>query len=428
MSSSSSSAGPAQIVFWSPSQLATAQVETITLASVNPGAVITVTVGIAPNTATISYTAGTNNTTTEAAALQALLANATDPRFQEIGFVASTNTIICTAVTAGTPHTLAVAQQGGASISIAVTTPNTSPNDVADPANWNRNGVQQLPQNGDTVIVAESAVGMWWNLSALAAVQFATYTRWQTMSGTIGLPEVNAAGYTEYRPTYFQFSGPPGGVLQMVLGQGQTGGGPGRERYNVGNQKTTLTLVASGTPLDDYAVRFLGSNVLNVLNVFGSSLGVAMLPGETASIASAIVLNGASLALGPQVTITGALQVNGASAVLMCAPGSVLAQAGSSIVVQSAGGLTYPSITAKQGSQVSWLSDGNVTNLVLQTGSVFDKSADARPITVSTSVQDGDTTVVSDPWSAISWGSKITFTNAVQSGPVLVAAGRQVQF
>ncbi len=421
---SSSSAGPANVTYWSPTALTIAQVDTLTVSAVSTGGIITATVGIYPNNAGVSYVClATDTTSTAAAALQALLQAQQDGRFQEITWSVSANIITATAQEAGTPFTLTASSSGGATMTRASVTANTSPNDAGNAANWNRNQQQSLPQNGDTVIVQDSSVPILWNLDQLASVRFASYTRWQSFTGTIGLPETNPNGYIEYRPTYFQFAGPSGGVLTMILGQGQTGGGPQRERYNVGSQQTVVNLVGAGSPLDAYSVRFLGSNVFNVLNVYAASMGVAVLPAETAAIQTATVLNGASLTCGAGCTFSGTLSLFNSSAVLFDAPNSVMAQQGSSLTVES-NGLTYPTVSLLSGSTATWLSDGNISNLVLQTGSIFDKSQDARPIVVSISSQDGDSTTVRDNWNAITWTTAIVFRNAIGSGPVQTGPGR----
>ena len=153
-----------------------------------------------------------------------------------------------------------------------------------------------------------------------------------------------------------------------------------------------------------------------------------MLPTEAATVANATVLTGGFLAAGVGCTVTGTLTINGGQALLINAPNNpinaVLGQYGARIVVSSIGGAVYPSITLKSGSTATWLSDASITTLVLQTGSVFDKSADARPIGVTNSTQDGDTTIVRDPQNAISWLNPITFTNAALSGPVQLGPGR----
>jgi len=425
MPSSSSSSGPAQTAYWNPTAPPVAQVDSLTVGAVALGGVITATVGIYPNQGSVSYTCtGSDTTSTAASALQALLAALQDGRFQEIAWTVSGAVITATAQTAGTPFTLAASSSGGATLTRAAVTANSSPNDAGNAQNWNRNGQQQLPQNGDAVIVQNSAVSLLWNLGTLASVQFASYTRWQSFTGQIGLPPVNKNGYVEYRPQYLQFAGPPGGTLTMNLGPGQTGNGPSLERYNVGTQQTTLNLLGSGTASLDYAVYFLGSNVFNVLNVYAASIGVATLPGETASIQTATVLNGATATFGAGCTFSGTLTLNNSGAVLFDAPNTIYAQQSSQVVVESSGGLQYPTVTAISGSTITWLSDGNISTLTLQTGATFDKSQDARPIVVTSSNQDGDSTVSKDPWSAITWTNPITFRNAVQNGPVQTGPGR----
>jgi hypothetical protein len=107
-------------------------------------------------------------------------------------------------------------------ITTATVRDNASPSDANDAQNWLRvtppaAGVRQLPQNGDDMVVANTDVPILWNLDQLAAVQLNSYTRYQSMTGAIGLPVVNPNGYTEWRATYFKFSGRLHRVASDVL-------------------------------------------------------------------------------------------------------------------------------------------------------------------------------------------------------------------
>ncbi len=271
--------------------------------------------------------------------------------------------------------------------------------------------------------LADSSTPLLWNLTALAAIQFGSYQRWQSFTGTVGLPEENPLGYYEYRPTYFKFVG--SGTLTMTLGIG-AGSGPSRERYDLGAQRVNLNALASGSPQDDYAIRFLGSNANNVINVQQTSVGVAMLPGEAATVASATVDGGATLALGAGVTFSGLLAVNGGAATLNCAPGTVTAVNGSAIAVGSIG-LTYAAVNAFQGSRITWNSDSTITTLVLQTSSTFDKSGDIRPIVITNSTIDGDSCQVLDPLNSVTWTNAASVHNSVTSGPFTFTGTRTVK-
>jgi trimeric autotransporter adhesin len=413
-------------VYWNPNAQFTAQVDTLTVAGTPAaGNVITATI----NTKNISYTlTGADTAITAAAALQALLANTsiTPPEFQEMTWSVSGAVITATAATPGTPFTLtSSATGGGATITHANVTANSSPSDVDNASNWLRSGSPSLPQNGDDVVVADSSVGLLWNLASLSAVTFASFTRWQSFTATIGLPEINPAGYQEYRPTYFQFAG-SASPIAVNLGVGLTGGGPSRERYNVGTSQVILNVLAAGGAADDYSVRFLGTNASNVLNVQNVSVGVAMLPGEVATVASATVDGGGSLSLGVGTTFSGKLTANNGTSTLFCASATLDAFNGSQVTVQSTG-LTYTTVLASNGSTLTWTSNSTITALTLTTGAVLDKSSDVRPMTITNATIDGDTCQVLDPNSAITWSNPATVKNQVSSGPFTFAGPRTVQ-
>lgn len=429
----------------------TAQVVTISVLSVSVGATLTAQI----NGKTVVYTCVTGDTTsTAAAAWQALLASADAPlEMQDIVFSVTDNVITATASTPGTPFVppsgtawgLVCSAGAGASLTQTQTVPNQSVSDVTDPRNWRRNGVAALPQNGDDVVVADASTPILWNLDQTAALQMASYTRWQNYTGSIGLPDQNPGGYPEYRPKYWQFSGPlggsgnsssspgggaGGGVLNMILGVG-SGQGPTLERYNVGSQQTNLQLIASGSPSQTYAANFLGTSGANAVTVIGSSLGVAMSPGEVATLASAKAANGATLALGPGCTVLTSAYANGAVLQLTgCAPASVSAENGSQVVqttVASNPQLTYPSVTIQNGTSVSWLSGSNIVTLNLFTNSNFDKSQDLRAMQITNCTMDASTCQISDPFSVIVFANPVQNRDAINSGAILRGPGSTVK-
>jgi hypothetical protein len=313
-------------------------------------------------------------------------------------------------------------------ITTANTTANASPSDVNDPENWLRvttpaPGIRAIPVNGDDVDVRNTSTPMLWNLDQLANVQFQTYTRWQSMTGDIGLPENNPGGYTEWRATYFKFIGPqgsvPSGGLVMILGQGSAGSGPSRERYNVGSQPTTLTILAAGQAVDEYGVRFLGVHTANTFKILGGvSLGIAMLAGETANLSSSTVDGNATLGIGAGVTWTAAstLTMYGGTAILSAAPATLALNNGARVTVDK-DELTWTTITAQGSSSMVWLAGGTITTLTLTTGSTLDKSLDLRTLTITNSNIDGDTCSINDPLNAIVYTNATSVKQQVVSGP-----------
>ncbi len=440
----------ATTALWAPNQASIAQVETYTFSAPN-GVGNTYTATINGKSVTYSSIAG-DTAALAATGLFNLLNQSTNiaAELTEITFAnPSAGVMTATAKVAGTPFanvpgtTLGLVLSTGNGLANGIATAHTqanqSPSDVNDPQNWLRitapaPGVRQLPQNADNMVVSNTAVPMLWNLDQLAAVQFNTYTRWQDFTGTIGLPDTNPNGYTEWRATYLKFVGPqgsvPAGGLQMVLGYSPgTGSGPTRERYNVGSSQVTLTGLAAGSPADEYGVRLLGVHTANTFTLLGGvSLGVAMLPGETANLSSCTVDGGAVLGIGAGVTWTGGstLTMYGGAALLNAAPATLALNNGAQVTVAT-DLLTWPTITAQGGSSVTWLAGGIVTNLTPTTSATVDKSQDARTLTITNSTIDGDTCSINDPLNACVFTNATSVKQQVTSGPFLFTGTRTVK-
>lgn len=435
--------------FWSPNQAAVAQVRTYTFTA--PSSVGN-TYNATLNGKTVTYSSIAADTAALVATALFNLLNTNSgiaAEFTEISFAnPSDGVMTATAKTPGTPFAgvpgtdkgLVLSTGNGLAngITTADTTPNKSPSDVNDAQNWLRvtspaPGVRAIPVNGDDVEVSNTSIPMLWNLDQLAAVQFNTYTRWQSFTGTIGLPENNPAGYKEWRATYFKFVGPqgsvPSGGLVMVLGQGKSGTGPTRERYNVGSQKTTLNILAAGQAADEYGVRFLGVHTANTFTLLGGvSLGIAMNDGEISTITSSTVDGNSELGLGSGLTWTAAstLTMYGGSAIMYAAPATLALNNGASVVIAK-DSLTWTAITARGSSSMNWLAGGTITTLTLETGSSLDKSADLRPLTITNSTIDGDTCRINDPLNTITWTNATSVKQQVTSGPFQFTGTRTVK-
>jgi hypothetical protein len=410
-------------VYWVGNSINTAQVVTLTVTAIAVSGTLSATI----NGKTITYTVVSGDTTATAAAnWQALLAASTaPPEFAEQNWTVATNVITATAAVPGRPFTLTSAGAGGATVTQATPQASVSQSDVGLAANWNRAGAAALPVNGDDVIIANSTVPLLYNLTALAAVQFNSYRRLQSFEGTIGLPTNNPAGYVEYRPLSFQFAGPVGGTLTLTLGEGPTGGGPGRERYDLLSQRYLVNAVGSGGAQDDFALTILGSNAANVLNLTNMSAGCAFYPGETATVASATLDGGASLSLGSGCTFSGALKIIAGATNLAVAPGSLTLLNGS-VASVTALGATFATVSADSSSTVAWISNSTITTLTLSRGSLFDRSQDVRTITITNSTIDADC-IVNDPNNTITWTNATTVNGQVTSGPFIFTGPKTVK-
>ena len=424
--------------YWAPNQAAVAQVRTYNFtAPTSVGNHYKATL----NGKTITYSSVSGDTAALVATGLFNLLNVSTgiaAEFTEITFAnPSDGTMTATAKVPGTPFAgvpgtdrgLVLSTGNGLAngITTADTTPNASPSDVNDAQNWLRvtlpaAGVRAIPVNGDDVDVRNSAVPMLWSLDQLAAVQFQTYTRWQSMTGEIGLPEINPGGYTEWRATYLKFSGPqgsvPAGGLVMVLGQGSTGAGPSLEKYNAGSQPTTLHVLAAGQAAGEYGVYFLGVHTANTFKLLGGvSLGVAVLAGETARLASCSMDGSARLGIGEGVTWTASstLTVLSGTVVISAAPTTLALYNGAQATFLK-DGLTWAAITAQGGCQLTWLCGGTITLLVLQTSSVLDKQ-DLRTLTITNTTMDGDTCYINDPLNSVVLTNAMYVLENILDGP-----------
>lgn len=404
-----------------------AQVSTLQVTAVAVGGTLTATI----NGKNITYTCVTGDTVSTAATNWNTLLNASTvpPELGEIGWTVSSDTITATAGVLGTPFTLTKSQAGGATCTLTAVTANSSQSDVNNANNWLRSGSASLPQNGDDVVLANCSVPLLWNLESLAAVQFASFTRFQTHTGNIGLPENNPLGYVEYRSTYFQFASSVG-QLPVILGVG-TGSGPARERYNVGSARTNLTVIASGNAADAYAVRFLGTHANNTVKVRGTSVGIGMLPAETSTIDIATCDGGGTLDVGSGVTFTGTggggtLTYIGGVGTLYCAPATLVCQNNSNVTL-SGSGSTYSAITANNGCSLTITAAMTISVLTLQKFSTLDNSNNLGAVTITTSTMDGDTCQVLDPNNGITWTNATTVNGHVQNGPVTFTGARTMK-
>lgn len=435
--------------YWSPNQAAVAQVETYTFSAPNS---VGNTYNAAINGKTVTYRSISGDTAALAATGLYNLLNVSSgiaPELLEITFAnPSDGVVTATAKVAGTPFANI---SGGSSsglvlstgnglvngITTAHTTANASPSDVIDAQNWFRvtapaPPVRSLPQNGDDVVIGKSSVPLLWNLDQLAAVQFNTYQRLQSFTGTIGLPDINPGGYTEWRACYFKFLGPqgsvPAGGLSMILGAG-SGSGPGRERYDLQSSQFTLTVLAAGQAIDDYGITVKGVHTANTFTLLGStSLGIATGVGEIAGLSSCTVDGSATLGIGPGVAWTAgaSLTLYGGTANLYAAPGTLTCANGAQVnLLQDA--LTWATVSAQGGSALIVQAGGTITTLTLTTSSYLDKSQDARALTITNSTIDGDTCFINDPLNAVVFTNATSVKQQVASGPIRFTGTRTVK-
>lgn len=413
--------------YWNPNAQSITQVDTFTVTAIALGGTIAITC----NGKSVTYTGtATDTLTTAAAGLLALLTSTTNPaapaEFADATYSQSGAVITATATTQGTPFTFGVASAGGATLTQTHTTLNSSPSDVDNASNWlDSGGLTGLPVNGDDVIIADSSVSLLWNLSSLSAVSLNSLTVWMSFTGNIGLPEINPAGYIEYRPTYWQI-----GITTVVVGTGSVGSGSGLMRFNVGAVASTWDIINTGTAGTgtDFALRILGTNATNVLKMTNGSVAIAMLPAETSNFNGGITVNGGSIALGFGLDLTGnTLTVNnGGSAEVRCRVEFIATDGGSlTFFTPVASPVTYTTITLHNGSNVTWNGPGGITALSMYEGSTFSKQ-DPSSLTVVNATLSSDSQV-QDPYSGIAWTNGATIVGPILNGPITAGPGKNLK-
>jgi hypothetical protein len=172
----------------------------------------------------------------------------------------------------------------------------------------------------------------------------------------------------------------------------------------------------------------LGTNASNTLAVSGTSVGVAMLPAEVSTIASATVDGGGSLDLGTGVTFSGALTFTNGSGSIFCNPGSLLLYSGSTVTVTlPATSATFATVTVSDGSTLTWLAGGTISTLTMTNAGTFDKGSDLQAVTVTASTIDGGTCQILDPNNCLTYTGATAIVGQITAGPFVTGTGRTVK-
>lgn len=197
-------------------------------------------VDVAPGTSTVKVVSTTTGSATIATLLDTLVAalNALDstvyPEFAEVTWSRSSSTLLATGDTAGVPFkfTVSTRDSGGAADSQTIdgttssvgtsTTACSGPNFADVAANWSTGAI---PVDTDDVEIA-TPVPILYGLTGLSGVTPASlkiYSSFWVNGATIGLPELNGSGtsqYYEYRDRFLQFDG----CTLCTIGLGNTDG------------------------------------------------------------------------------------------------------------------------------------------------------------------------------------------------------------
>lgn len=270
-------------LYWLGHAVAVSQVKTHTVSGATSGDVYKATM----NGKDVTYTVvGGDTNDTVAAALQTLLGTTTITEFTEATWTVATNVVTSTTV-AGEPVDITTSVTGTGTFVTATVTAATGPNWWTDTDNWSTGA---LPANGDSVYLRGTSTDILYGL-AQSAVTLALLDIDSTYTGKIGLPDYHGAafggntGYAEYRATYLAI-----GATATNVGRG-TGQGSGLLRINYGSVQNTSRVYGTGQPTTTGGVvyDFLGTHASNAIYASRGSIGVAIKPGTTSTVANAYI-------------------------------------------------------------------------------------------------------------------------------------------
>ena len=358
---------------WKGDAAAVAQVVTIQVTGYDAATTYRITIGNK-----VVSVLGTTDAAGTASALQAALAASTIAEFQEVTWTVSTDTVTGTAATAGVPFTATSSVSGGTGTigSVTTTTSSAGPSHWGTAANWS---LGTVPVSTDVVYVSGGA-SILYDLDQSAVTLGGLYVR-ETFTGDIGLPEYNASGYKEYRATYLKC-----GVTNTVgvhIGTAGGSGGSGRIKHDASNIQCSWYAHCTGTGAEQGvpAVLLKGSHASNIANIERGSLGIAFLPGETATVATVSIgyrdsqATDADVVLGDGCTLTTVKQNGGTLS--FGSSVTTLTQRGGTATARNAANV---STLDSKGGRLNHQSSGTVGGSAVTLGkdSVLDLSGDPR--------------------------------------------------
>lgn len=380
---------------------------------VTPTAVNSETYTITINLKTITYTADASATVAEITAGLTTAFNAsTEPEFAEITATDSTTYVTLTADAAGDAFTNTSSASGAATLSTAINTASTGPEDWSTAANWSLNAA---PVATDDVYIDKSDWDIKYGLSQAGATLLSLNIS-SAFTKKIGLPDINADGttYAEYRTKELTIDATTVNIdspSSMI-------------RINAGSVATTLNVKNSGSApvTGQQAVMWRGTNAANVVNVTAGQVGIAVAGNTVATVAT--------LRIGDR---------DGAGAEVFCRSvtlttvemqsGTVHLETGCTTLTVNSGTceLMLGNVTTinARGGEIRYLGVGTITTLNSSGGSVVDFSRDPRARTVTTSQAYEGATII-DPYRTVTWSNGINH-NQCGLGDISLNMGEHIK-
>lgn len=387
-------------VYWlNASNTEVAQVVTTTInsASTSTTAVWTLTLTLDDgSTKTVTYTEDGSPTVTEiAAGLVAAWNASTDPDISKITAAnPSAGVLTLTADTAGVPFSIALADDDDGTHTQEATTANVGNNDWNTARNWSTGTV---PVNSDDVVfqgpASGNSVAVLYGLNQSSVTLANVYFR-KDYNGQIGRFENGKAYYLRLDPDAFEYKASSSLALidlttAAIAPYVEANG-------NAGSNRHALYLKA-------------GSN-LTTLTVKKGNVGLAVLPGETTTVATILcsyLTNQSSdvnLTVGSGVSLT-TLTQNGGACELRCAATTATCSTGATLTTSGSGAIGTLNVFGTVYSN----SSGTVTTINWRLGNLdFSRDKTARTVTTLNILTPADGTAT---LPVITCHDNITFTN-----------------
>lgn len=277
------------IVYFTFNQVNRAATFTSEVTATAASGTLTVTI----NSKTEVYTATSDDTiATVATNMVSQLQNSVVPEFADVTWSNPDDAIIY-GVGNADGQTISVSFVGAGGVTVSNTsTAATSASDLADVLNYSTGA---LPVDTDTLVIENSSVSILWGLNALSALEV-NIVRLASHTGQIGLPDTNANGYPEYRPTHLATEG-----TSIQIEDNQQGF---VRLLSTAASAVTFTQTSSsaGSLFSEY-VELTGTPASSVITVNGGGLAFAPLQDQT-SVAGTLNVANAAFRTGPNGTFT----------------------------------------------------------------------------------------------------------------------------
>jgi len=372
----------AKLIFLGAAQ-ARSQITTLTIGGTwADGETVTIRIG----GKTVTYVCvGTPLATVVAAGLQALANASSDPEFTECDWEVVSDVITATSPV-GVPVTISASDAAAlGTITPSTTQTATGPHHWDNVDNWSTGAV---PTTADEVFIESSAVAVKYGLPTSL-----TLGKFVHKYGSLGLPDRNTGGYSEYRVRRAVFT-----CLDVQIGVGQNNG-PTLCRIDLASAAAVCVIFGSGPGSN--AIDMLLNNALAVVSVIYGAVVIAGAGNEVASVGEVRVARNATATLGEGVTMVEVVSSGNLAA--FCNINTLTVDDGQAMQYDG----TISTLLVRGGRFVH-KSPGTITTATVGPGTI-DCSQDIRERTITDmTIHRGG--LFSDPYNAI------TVTNGVVMG------------